>query len=106
MRFVTTSILSDDADNVAKKLHIRLMGLEYMPEVFPIVKCKTNADGKGVYYLPTDSQYDDITLNLGQGDFYCLTVKEAEEKGFTRGGSPRMPRIKPRSIDEIVKSAK
>ena len=83
-RFVTTGILSDDADNVAKKLHMRLMGLEYMPKVFPIIKCKTNAGSKALYYLPTDSQYDDIMLNLGQGDFYCQTVAEAEAKNFRR----------------------
>lgn len=82
--FFATSRFSDIAKDFGYKLGLELQEGKKLFTPFPIIKCKLSDDGKSYYYLPTDSQYDDITLDLGQGDCYCQTVAETEVRGFRR----------------------
>ena len=45
---------------------------------------KSKATKEKIYHLPFDQQYDKCSIKLGSGEFYAMTVKEAEEKGFRR----------------------
>lgn len=52
-------------------------------EKYPVIKCNISSNGEKIYHLPFDQQYD-RTLIKNNGEFYALTVKEAENKGFRR----------------------
>ena len=56
--------------------------------------------GYRVYFFPYDSGYDGVKLNFSKGDCYCLTVLEAEGKGFRRGVSSqiKIPHMDSRDI--------
>ena len=41
-------------------------------------------NGEKIYHLPFDQQYDKTKLEKKYGEFYCKTVKEAEDSGFRR----------------------
>ena len=81
--FYTTTIFSYEASQVAKCFGINFFTNFLMPERFPIIKCKKYEDVKK-YYLPCDWNYLALTLNTDKGDCYCLTIDEAERKGFRR----------------------
>ena len=77
----TASLLSKEARAAAIKLKIEVHEHYLMRERFPVIKCKSN-DKR--YYLPDDWGYNEIQVIFGEGDCYCLTVTEAEWKGFKR----------------------
>ena len=79
--FFTTSRLSLDAVVAASRLGIETHDRLLLRSSFPIIKCQKSTKK---YYLPDDWHYDKIKLNLSTGDFYCMTVAEAESKGFKR----------------------
>lgn len=81
--FVTTTKLSDTAIQCAKHLGIEIVQNKPMAD-YPMIKCNISKDGEKIYHLPFDQQYDKIMLNPKDGDFYCKTISEAEDKGFRR----------------------
>ena len=80
---ITNITLSDTAKEFAKRLHI-----EYIEELemgnYPCIKCNLGATGEKIYHLPFDQQYDATKIEPHKGEFYALTVKEAEDAGFRR----------------------
>lgn len=53
---------------------------------YPRIKCNIGRDEFGltkIYHLPFDQQYDNVKLNK-PGEFFAMTVAEAEAKGFRR----------------------
>ena len=97
--FFTTSFFSSQSINEADKLDIVLFGNEKLPECFPIIKCKVE-NNRRFYFFPTDEGYDEIELDFDSGDCYCLTVSEAEKKGFRRGISSQIPIFQTINIPE------
>ena len=84
--FVTNISLSPMAKKVAKKLHIEIV--ENHPiEDFPRIKCNIGRDEFGgetrIYHLPMDQQYDNTRIDK-DGEFFAMTVAEAERAGFRR----------------------
>lgn len=83
--FVTTTSLSKKAREFANMLNITVV--ENFPlQEFPRIKCNIGHDEFGktyIYHLPMDAQYDNVKI-CKDGECYCLTVQEAEEKGFRR----------------------
>lgn len=80
--FITSTKLSDVARNFATALGITIIENKFL-EKYPLIKCNLTTSGEKIYHLPFDQQYD-RTLIKNKGEFYTLTVKEAEEKGFRR----------------------
>ncbi|MEI2823882.1 MAG: restriction endonuclease [Chitinophagaceae bacterium] len=80
--FVTSTKLSETAKKFADALGIKVIQ-EKALEKYPLIKCNVAANGDKIYHLPFDQQYDK-TLIKNIGEFYALTVKEAEAKGFRR----------------------
>lgn len=82
--FITTTQLSDKARRIANYLNIEI--IENFPlENFPRIKCNINKHTQEkIYHLPFDQQYDRVIIEQNYGEFYALTVKEAEDKGFRR----------------------
>ena len=53
---------------------------------YPCIKCNINYNDYGIskiYHLPFDQKYD-VTKITNKGEFYAMTVQEAEEAGFRR----------------------
>lgn len=82
---VTNANLSETAKKFAERL-----GIEYHENVeignFPRIKCNLGHDEWGetrIYHLPFDQQYD-ATVISKPGEFYAMTVEEAERAGFRR----------------------
>jgi hypothetical protein len=83
--FYTSTQLSDLARRFAKELKIDLKEKFKFDKVYPCIKCHTSkVDGTKIYHLPFDQQYDKTKLEKKYGEFYCKTVKEAEDAGFRR----------------------
>jgi len=80
--FATTTLLSDVATIVAKQLNIKVWG-QKLENDYPQIKCNIN-QGNRIYHLPFDQQYDRVKIRPGDGEFYALTVADAETKGFRR----------------------
>lgn len=80
--FVTSTKLSDTAKKFSDALGIKVVQ-EKQLEKYPVIKCNIASNGEKIYHLPFDQQYDK-TLIKNNGEFYALTVKEAENKGFRR----------------------
>ena len=81
--FVTATKLSELARDFAQEFDIELHeNVSLKP--FPIIKCHVSKDGKRIYHLPFDQQYDTTIIEPKDGDCYCMTVAEAEQKGFRR----------------------
>ena len=50
-----------------------------------MIKCNINqTTGEKIYHLPFDQQYDKCIITPETGEFYAMTVAEAEEAGFRR----------------------
>lgn len=82
--FVTTTTLSEKARQIAKHLNIWVYQKVTLKD-FPRIKCNINrTTNEKIYHLPFDQQYDTAQIEASRGEFYALTVKEAEEKGFRR----------------------
>lgn len=84
--FVTNITLSDQAKVFAKYLNVGVA--ENFPlGDYPRIKCNIGRDEIGnpikIYHLPFDQQYDSTKIN-SPGEFYAMTVEEAENHGFRR----------------------
>ena len=77
---VTTTELSDIAKRFAEALEVVVKVLPY--EDFPMIKCNIN-NGQKIYHLPFDQQYWRTNIDR-PGEFYAMTVEEAEKAGFRR----------------------
>lgn len=76
--------------STAKK-YANYLGVQYKENIplgdYPCIKCNIGHDEFGniekIYHLPFDQQYD-VTKIDKPGEFFAMTVKEAEDKGFRR----------------------
>jgi len=83
--FYTSTSLSDLAKRFSKELGIELMENFKFDKSYPSIKCNVSRiDGSKIYHLPFDQQYDKTKVEKSRGEFYCATVKEAENAGFRR----------------------
>ena len=80
MFYVTSDNLTPTAKEFAQKLGIEIIVKQM--DRYPIIKCNINNENR-IYHLPFDQQYDKTKIEK-QGEFYAMTVKEAEDKGFRR----------------------
>ncbi len=81
--FYCSTSLSETANEFSKRLGIKVIQNHPFRE-YPAIKCNISAKGEKIYHLPFDQQYDNIKITPKTGEFYALTVKDAEEKGFRR----------------------
>ena len=81
--FVTSTKLSEVAKSFAQSLNIKVF--EDVPlEKYPMIKCNINRRTKEkIYHLPFDQQYDNVKID-DVGEFFAMTVQEAEDAGFRR----------------------
>lgn len=83
--FYTSTNLSDLAKRFASELGIELQENVPMDKSYPSIKCNISRQTKEkIYHLPFDQQYDKTKIEPEKGEFYCATVKEAEDAGFRR----------------------
>ncbi len=83
--FYTSTNLSDLARRFSKELGIELKENIKMDIEYPCIKCNiSKVNGEKIYHLPFDQQYDKTKIEKNNGEFFCKTVKEAEEAGFRR----------------------
>lgn len=83
--FYTSTKLSKLAQRFASELGIELKENFKFDKDYPCIKCHTSkVDGTKIYHIPFDQQYDKTKLENKFGEFYCKTVKEAEDAGFRR----------------------
>ena len=81
--FISTTALSETALQVAKELDIQTVQKDHGE--FPRIKCNINrSTGEKIYHLPFDQQYDSAKIDKAQGEFYAMTVAEAEKADFRR----------------------
>lgn len=84
---VTPTPLSDMAQRFAKHLKIKVITtktpIDKIKYMVPLIKCNIN-NGNKIYHLPFDQQYHRTIIDESKGEFYAMTVKEAEDKGFRR----------------------
>lgn len=82
---VTNISLSKMAKKMAKMLNVEY--IENVPlDDYPRIKCNIGRNSFGetkIYHLPFDQQYDSTKIK-NKGEFFAMTVKEAEEAGFRR----------------------
>ena len=78
--FITTTDLSDMANEFAKQLGVHVMKIPMGD--YPMIKCNIN-NGEKIYHLPFDQQYHRAEITK-EGEFYATTVKEATDRGFRR----------------------
>ena len=81
-RFYTNVHYGLEATKAGAVLGLYLRDNIDMPPKFPVVRCVHTT---GLYYLPTDTDYFSIKFSLNAGDKYHMTVKDAEEDGFSHG---------------------
>jgi hypothetical protein len=81
---VTSTRLSDLAKEFANLLHVDIVeGKQFEP--YPIIKCNiARRSSEKIYHLPFDQQYDKVRIEPGRGEFFAMTVSEAERAGFRR----------------------
>ena len=72
--FITTTELSDMAKEFAKQLGCKVMKIPMGD--YPMIKCNIN-NGEKIYHLPFDQQYHRTEITK-EGEFYAMTVKEAQ----------------------------
>ena len=79
----TSTNLSDTAQKFAQALGVEVFQNQPM-KPYPMIKCHiSKLTGDKIYHLPFDQQYDRTIID-GKDEFYAMTVKEAEDKGFRR----------------------
>lgn len=82
---ITNTSLSETAKKFATRLQIQYREYFELGE-FPRIKCNVGNGEYGIskiYHLPFDQQYDSTKI-YKPGEFYALTVSEAENAGFRR----------------------
>lgn len=82
MFFITSTELSETARRVADTLGVLYVENEKF-QPYPIIKCNINSKKEKIYHLPYDQQYDRTEIRAS-GEFYAMTVAEAEAAGFRR----------------------
>jgi DUF2075 family protein len=83
--FYATTTLSELARRFAKELNIGIEEKFPFDKNYPSIKCNiSRIDGTKIYHLPFDQQYDTTKIEKNRNEFYCQTVKEAEDRGFRR----------------------
>lgn len=81
--FITSTVLSNTAKSFAKSLNIKVAENLKLGK-YPMIKCNINRSTKEkIYHLPFDQQYDNVKIG-DTGEFFAMTVKEAEDAGFRR----------------------
>lgn len=81
--FITSTTLSETAKAFADTLGILVQENKKMGD-YPMIKCNINKNNQEkIYHLPFDQQYDKVKID-SQGEFYAMTVEEAEKAGFRR----------------------
>ena len=84
---ITNTELSDTAKKMASFLGIQYLE-KYDLEDYPCIKCNINYNEYGektyIYHLPFDQMYDQTKIDRKKGEFFAVTVAEAEEAGFRR----------------------
>jgi hypothetical protein len=81
---VTSFELSTEAKIFAETLDVKLSENEPFGK-YPCIKCNIGIQsGEKIYHLPFDQQYDTAVIGNVPGEFYAMTVQEAEEAGFRR----------------------
>lgn len=84
--FVTNITLSEQAKQFSSYLNVGIAENFPLGE-YPRIKCNIGKDENGkpikIYHLPFDQQYDSTKIDE-PGEFYAMTVEEAESKGFRR----------------------
>lgn len=80
----TTYECSETARKFAKHLNVNIFErVEF--KAYPCIKCNiSQLTGERIYHLPFDQQYDATVIGDVAGEFYALTVAEAESAGFRR----------------------
>jgi hypothetical protein len=82
--FVTTTALSEAAQEVADALGVRVERCPLRKD-YPMIKCNINPQTKErIYHLPFDQQYDRTMIGSVVGERYVATTAEAEQLGFRR----------------------
>lgn len=82
---ITNTILSDVAKKFAERLNIKYIE-HFDIGNYPRIKCNIGHGEWGkqyIYHLPFDQQYDSAKI-CNPGEFYAVTVAEAEAAGFRR----------------------
>ena len=83
---ITNIGLSDMAKKMADYLKIKYVE-KFEKKDYPCIKCNIGKDEQGhptkIYHLPFDQQYDSTQIK-DEGEFFAMTVKEAEDAGFRR----------------------
>lgn len=82
---ITNIQLSEQAKKMANYLKIQYDEKVKMGD-YPCIKCNIGHDDFGetkIYHLPFDQQYDATKID-SPGEFFAMTVKEAEAAGFRR----------------------
>ena len=80
---ITSTLLSETAKQFAEALCVEVVE-DFKMDEYPMIKCNINRrTGEKIYHLPFDQQYDKVKID-GEGEFYAMTVQEAEDKGFRR----------------------
>ena len=82
---ITNIELSDMAKKMANYLNISYIE-KFEKGEYPCIKCNIGHDDYGItkiYHLPFDQQYDSTKIS-SEGEFFAMTVKEAEDAGFRR----------------------
>lgn len=83
---VTNISLSETAKRFAQTLGITIVEKFPIGE-YPCIKCNINRASSGeitkIYHLPFDQQYDSCKID-SPGEFFAMTVEEAEAAGFRR----------------------
>ena len=91
--FITSCALSEQAKQVADYLNI-LVKENYQIGDYPMVKCNiSETTGEKIYHLPFDLQYDKVVIEPERGEFYAMTVADAENAGFRRAKKWRSAEI-------------
>lgn len=80
--FITSTKLSDTAKKFADALGVVVTEEKHLDK-YPMIKCNIGSDGEKIYHLPFDQQYDKTLIDKN-GEFYAMTVIEAENEGFRR----------------------
>ena len=82
--FVTTTALSEPAQEVAAALGVRIERWPLRKD-YPMIKCNVNPQTRErIYHLPFDQQYDRTMIGSIPGECYVATTAEAEKLGFRR----------------------
>lgn len=82
--FITSTELSETAKRMASVLGVEVRERVALDKSYPKIKCNPGAERGRIYHLPFDQQYDNFQISQTPGAFYAKTIREAEEKGFSR----------------------